>query len=222
LLRSKNSAGTGQSCSKDWILWLPADGKYGNARFLRPLQGQNCGVVVRLRQDRVLYRQAEQPRKRQRGRPRVHGERFAFKKPASWETPQEVTSFEHAQVIWQAYTYRWPVEPSIRFRKQHLAWTTPQFQHKEIGDRWSWLVVLAVWLLYLSRPIIKDQPLPWQKPQCKLTPQRVQQSLPLIFAQFGSPARKPKTRGKSPAWPKGRQRTPKQRFTVLKKQSAVA
>jgi hypothetical protein len=60
--------------------------------------------------------------------------------------------------------------------------------------------------------------LPWQKPQNKLTPQRVQQSLPLIFAQFGSPARKPKTRGKSPGWPKGRRRTPKQRFKVAKKQ----
>ena len=266
---------------QDGLDIVAADGKYGNARFLHPLQSQNCGIVVRLRQDRVLYRQPEQPRKRQRGRPRVHGERFAFKEPATWEPPDEVTSFEHAklgqvklerwndlhgkqdvdvpmdvirasihlekekspkpiwigwqaparipenldidaQVIWQAYTYRWPVEPSIRFRKQHLAWTTPQFQHKEIGDRWSWLVTLAVWLLYLSRSIVKDQPLPWQKPQRKLTPQRVQQSLPLIFAQFGSPARKPKTRGKSPGWPKGRQRTPKQRFPVVKKQSAAA
>jgi len=55
-----------------------------------------------------------------------------------------------------------------------------------------------------------------------LTPQRVQQSLPLIFAQFGSPARTPKMRGKSPGWPKGRRRTPKQRFKVVKKQPASA
>lgn len=34
---------------------VAADGKYGNANFLRPLQGQNCGIVVRLRKDRVLY-----------------------------------------------------------------------------------------------------------------------------------------------------------------------
>ena len=33
---------------------VAADGKYGNARFLRPLQGQNCGLVVRMRRDRVL------------------------------------------------------------------------------------------------------------------------------------------------------------------------
>ena len=260
---------------------VAADGKYGNARFLRPLQEQNCGIVVRLRQDRVLYQTPKQSSVRGRGRPRVHGGRFAFKEPETWHAPNEAISLEHAklgqvklerwnnlhgkhdadvpidvirasihlekdkpprpiwigwqapagtptdlevnaQVIWQAYIHRWPVEPGIRFRKQHLGWTTPQFQHKETGDRWSWLVALAVWLLFLSRPIVKEQPLPWQKPQRKLTPQRVQQSLPLIFAQFGSPARKPKTRGKSPGWPKGRRRTPKQRFCVVKKQPALA
>jgi hypothetical protein len=255
---------------------VAADGKYGNARFLRPLQDQNCGIVVRLRQDRVLYQAPQPPQKRKRGRPRVHGKRFAFKEPETWHPSDEVISLEHAklgqvklerwndlhgkndtdvpidvirasihlekdkppkpiwigwqapattptnlevnaQVIWQAYTHRWPVEPGIRFRKQHLGWTTPQFQYKETGDRWSWLIALAVWLLFLARPIVKDHPLPWQKPQVKLTPQRVQQSLPLIFAQFGSPARRPKTRGKSPGWPKGRPRTPKQRFKVVKK-----
>ena len=258
---------------------VAADGKYGNAHFLRPLQDQNCGIVVRLRQDRVLYQVPQLPKARKRGRPKVHGERFAFKQPQTWHPPDEAVSFEHAklgqvklerwndlhgkndtdvpidvirasihlekdkppkpiwigwqapattptnlevnaQIIWQAYTHRWPVEPGIRFRKQHLGWTTPQFQHKETGDRWSWLIALAVWLLFLARPIVKDHPLPWQKPQAKLTPQRVQQSLPLIFAQFGSPARRPKTRGKSPGWPKGRPRTPKQRFKVVKKQPA--
>ena len=258
---------------------VAADGKYGNAHFLRPLQAQNCGIVVRLRQDRVLYQVPQLPKARKRGRPKVHGERFVFKQPETWHPPDEAVSFEHAklgqvklerwndlhgkndtdvpidvirasihlekdkppnpiwigwqapattptnlevnaQIIWQAYTHRWPVEPGIRFRKQHLGWTTPQFQHKETGDRWSWLIALAVWLLFLARPIVKDHPLPWQKPQAKLTPQRVQQSLPLIFAQFGSPARRPKTRGKSPGWPKGRPRTPKQRFKVVKKQPA--
>ena len=114
----------------------------------------------------------------------------------------------NAAVIWQAYCHRWPVEPSIRFRKQRLGWCKPQFQDKETGDRWSWLVALAVWLLYLARPFVQDHPLPWQKPQSHLTPQRVQQGLPLIFAQFGSPARAPKVRGIPPGWPKGRRRLP--------------
>ena len=260
---------------------VAADGKYGNARFLRALQDQHCGIVVRLRQDRVLYRIPEQPQQRKRGRPRIHGNRFAFKQPETWGTPDETIQFADpkmglvklerwnglhgkndvdvpiavirasihlekvkppkpvwlawqaplalpdnlnvdARLVWQAYVHRWPIEPGIRFRKQRLGWTTPQFQHKATGDRWSWLVALALWLLYLARPIVQDQPLPWQKPQDCLTPQRVQQSLPLIFAQFGSPARQPKTRGKSPGWPKGRRRTPKPRFKVVKKQPATA
>jgi hypothetical protein len=260
---------------------VAADGKYGNAKFLRPLKDQGCGIVVRLRQDRVLYQAPEQPLKRKRGRPRIHGKRFAFKEPETWDIPDEVISFEHAksgqvklerwnnlhgkndadvpmdvirasihlerdkppkpiwlgwqpppfipsdlvvnaQTIWQAYVHRWPVEPGIRFRKQRLGWTTPQFQHKDTCDRWSWLVALALWLLFLSRPMVEDHPLPWQKSQSKLTPQRVQQALPLIFAQFGSPARKPKSRGKSPGWPKDKRRIPKQRFRVVKKQPASA
>ena len=258
---------------------VSADGKYGNARFLRPLQDQRCGIVVRLRQDRTMYRAPEQPKVRKRGRPKVHGKRFAFKEPETWPTPDESLIFEdakmgqvklerwntfhgkkdadvpidvirasihlerkkppkpiwlgwqspptipkgwdiNAQIIWQAYVHRWPVEPGIRFRKQRLGWTTPQFQHKDVADRWSWLVGLAVWLLFLSRPIVEDHPLPWQKPQKELTPQRVQQAIPLIFVQFGSPARPSKVRGKPPGWPKGRPRTPKPRFNVVKKQPA--
>jgi len=255
---------------------VAADGKYGNARFLRPLQGQRCGLVVRLRKDRILYGSPEEPKPRKRGRPRVHGEQFVFKEPQTWGDPDEMIELKHdrwgqvrlerwnglhgkldadvsfdvirasvhlerdkppkpiwlawqapsvipegmhvdAVAIWQAYCHRWPVEPNIRFRKQRLGWCKPQFQDKETGDRWSWLVALTVWMLYLARPIVKDHPLPWQKLQLQLTPQRVQQGLPLIFAHFGSPARAPKVRGIPPGWIKGRRRSPKQRYRVVKK-----
>lgn len=255
---------------------VAGDGKYGNTNFLRPLRGQRCGIVVRLRKDRVLYRMPEESKTGKRGRPRVHGQRFAFKEPDTWDDPDEVIEPEdvhwgqvrlerwrdlhgrldadvpfdvirasvhlerdkppapiwlawqapayipqdvlvNAATIWQAYVHRWPVEPNIRFRKQHLGWCKPQFQDKDTGDRWSWLVALAVWLLYLLRPIVQDQPLPWQKSQTRLTPQRVQQGLPLIFAQFGSPARRPKVRGIPPGWLKGQCRTPKPHFPVIKK-----
>jgi hypothetical protein len=260
---------------------VAADGKYGNARFLRPLQDQHCGLVVRLRKDRVLYRAPQPPRQRKRGRPRLHGQRLAFKEPQTWGAPDEEKCFEHPrlgqvqlqrwkglhgkldadvafevirasihlerdkapqpiwlawqapaalpenltldiQTIWQAYVHRWPVEPSLRFRKQHLGWTTPQFQDKQTGDRWSWLVALALWLFYLARPIVQDKPFPWQKAQQQLTPQRVQQALPLIFSHFGTPARAPKVRGKPPGWRKGRPRRRKTRFKVVKKQPAAA
>jgi hypothetical protein len=261
---------------------VAGDAFYGNAKFLRALQGERNGTVVRLRRDRVLYRAPEQPAgKRPRGRPPVHGERFAFKEPDTWGEPDEVLTLEHprfgqvrlerwnnlhgkkdpevpfdvvrasvhlerekpprpfwlawqapphipagitvtAETIWLAYTHRWPVEPGIRFRKQRLGWTRPCFHRKETGDRWSWLVALSVWLLFLARPLVQDNPLPWQKPQQELTPQRVQQGLPLIFGQFDTLARPPKRRGKSPGWPKGRRRTPKPRHKVLKKQPDAA
>ena len=90
------------------------------------------------------------------------------------------------------------------------------------GDHWSELTAIACWLLYLARPIVEDTPLPWQKPQQRLTPQRVQQSIYPIFALIGTPARPPKRRGKAPGWPQGRQRMPKQRYAVVKKTSAAA
>ncbi len=122
-----------------------------------------------------------------------------------------------AQTIWMAYVNRWPIEPSLRFRKETLGWTLPRFQSAETGDTWTYLVALAHWMLFLARPIVKDSPLPWQKAQSSLTSQRVRQSMWTIFLQIGTPAQPPKLRGKSPGWPKGKRRAPKERHKVVKK-----
>jgi hypothetical protein len=254
---------------------IAADGKYGHAGFLRSVKGLRSGTVVRLRCDRVLYGPPPPPTGK-KGRPRVHGTRFAFKEPETWGPPDEVCELEDpvwgkvrlerwqplhekqgadvpyhvvracvhlerrkppaalwlawlapvsrptsiaipVETIWRAYISRWPVEPGILFRKETLGWTRPRFQSKEAGDRWTELTALACWMLFLARPIVEDTPLPWQKPQPRLTPQRVQQSIRPIFALIGSPARPPKVRGKAPGWPKGKQRTPKLRYAVVKK-----
>lgn len=255
---------------------VAADGKYGNARFLRPLKEQRCGILARLRCDRVLYGPPPPREPHQRGRPRVHGARFAFKEPETWGTPCEVMELEDehwgkvrlerwsglhekkgadvpydvlracvhleqaqppaalwlawlpparfpsgvivtVETLWRAYIARWPVEAGIHFRKETLGWTLPRFQSKEAGDRWTELTSLACWMIFLARSIVEDTPFPWQKPQSRLTPQRVQQSLRPIFALIGSPARSPKVRGNAPGWPKGRSRTPKSRYRVVKK-----
>jgi len=88
---------------------------------------------------------------------------------------------------------------------------------KESGDRWSWLVALAVWPLYLARPIVQGHPLPWQEPQANLTPQRAPQSLGSVIEHWGSPVRSPKVRGKPSGWPQCRPRIPKQRHRVVNK-----
>ena len=257
-----------------------ADGKYGNAGFLRSVKGLRIGIVARLRCDRVFYGPPPPPTGK-KGRPRVHGERFAFKEPETWGPPTEVIELEDpywgkvrlerwqqrhekkgvdvpydviracvhlererppkalwlawlapveipagititVETIWRAYISRWPVEPSIHFRKETLGWTMPRFQTKEAGDLWTELTAIACWMIYLARSIVEDAPLPWQKSQQRLTPQRVQQSIRPIFALIDSPARPPKLRGKAPGWPKGKRRTPKKRLAVVKKTPVAA
>jgi ADP-heptose:LPS heptosyltransferase len=124
---------------------------------------------------------------------------------------------EGLELRWQWFTQRWPIEPTIRFRKQHLAWTLPRLQTAEACDRWTRLVDLANWQLFLARNLVHDQPLPWQKTQTALTPARVQRALPVLFGQFDSPAHSPKTRRNSPGWPKGRPRTRPVRYKPVKR-----
>ena len=260
---------------------VAGDCKYSRPEYLREVQGSSCGIVARLAKNRVLYGRPEPKSAGKRGRPRVHGERFAFKEPETWGQPVEEDEFEHpkwgtvklyrwtnlhgrsaadvefdviqAQVhlerdkppaplwllwlppetipptvtvdvktIWGSYDYRWPIEPGNRFRKQTLNWTLPQFQSPEEGDRWTILVTLAFWQLYLARPLVTDCPLPWQPKQSKLTPDRVQQGWIDIFLQIGQPSRPPQKRGKSPGWPKGKPRQPKKRYRVAKKSAKLS
>jgi hypothetical protein len=109
------------------------------------------------------------------------------------------------------------VEPSIRFRKQYLNWTLPRFQTAECCDRWTMLVNLAQWQLFLGRDLVMDNPLPWQPAQDNPTPERVLQGFAGLFREIGTPAATPQTRGKSPGWPKGRPRTRPERHRVVKK-----
>ena len=255
---------------------VSADAKYGNHHFLDALKDETCGIVVRLRKDRVLYRPVEERKARKRGRPRKHGSRFAFKEPVTWGEPNEFIALEHprwgsveirrwndlhawqsannwfdvvqirshlekdepstplwlawqapatipadihvdVKTIWRAYQHRWPIEPSIRFRKQRLWWTLPQFQLVDAADRWSTLVSLAMWMLYLARPIVQDQPLPWQRPQRDLTPGRVKRGIGSVFRAIGNPASPPKQRGIPPGWPEGKPRKRRERFPVVRK-----
>lgn len=52
-------------------------------------------------------------------------------------------------------------------------WTLPQFQDSDRCDRWTHLVDLAYWQLFLARPLVQNQPLPWQKPQTNLVRQGI-------------------------------------------------
>lgn len=246
--------------SEDVVDIIASDGHYGTHLYLSAFKGQKrLGAITRLRCDRVLF--GPPPTYSGRGRPPVHGQRFAFKETETWGEPDEHRTFAddyHGQVklqawhqlhakqdastaftviraqihqerparkrpqaiwlayigpelairqAWECFDHRWAIEPQFRFRKQKLHWTLPMFQLAQRCDRWSQLVDLAYWQLYLARDIVADQPRPWQPSLELLTPGRVLQGFGQLFSRLNSPAPLPKPRGKSPGWAKGRQRT---------------
>lgn len=119
--------------------------------------------------------------------------------------------------IWQLYLRRFGVDHWYRLAKQRLHWTLPKFSTPKQCERWSDLMPMITWELWLAREIVKDRPLPWQKSLTKLTPGRVAQAMPGVLAAIGTPACFPKLRGKSPGWPTGQERLPRTRYPIVKK-----
>ncbi len=118
--------------------------------------------------------------------------------------------------VWRGYRARFTVEHLFRFLKQTLGWTTPRLRHPAAADRWSWLLALAVWQLWLARPLAADQRLPWERPRPpeRLTPGRVRRAMAGFLPALGSPARAPKVRGKAPGRPVGTRPGPARRYAV--------
>ncbi len=124
-------------------------------------------------------------------------------------------------VLWRAYVHRFDLEPTSRFCKQPLNWTTPRVRHPEQADRWTWLVRLASTQLRLARRAMEDRRRPWERPQRPargaLTPARVRQGFPHLLVALGTPAAAPKPCGRSPGRPFGRCSGPAPRYPAIKK-----
>ena len=118
---------------------------------------------------------------------------------------------------WHLYLRRWLIEPWYHLAQSRLYWTLPRLKTPAQSQRWSDLMPLLTWQLWLARPLIIDNPLPWQKPQLYPTPQRVLQGMGGLLMQIGTPTRRPKPRGTSPGWPKGQPRKRAPRYQVVKK-----
>ncbi len=115
---------------------------------------------------------------------------------------------------WELYGRRYPVDHWYRFAKGQLHWTLPKVATPQQSQCWSDLMPFLSWELWLARPWVEDQPLPWQKPQANLSPGRVCQGLANILVAIGTPARVCKSRGRSPGWPKGKPRSKRQRYEL--------
>jgi hypothetical protein len=124
------------------------------------------------------------------------------------------------ETLWHKYLRRFTLEHWYRFVKQRLYWTQPQLSSTQSAERWSDLMPLLTWQLWLARAACIDSPLPWQSTQDTLSPGRVAQAFPLILATIGTPAQPPKTRGKSPGRIQGHQPPPRPRYPTVKKHSS--
>lgn len=113
------------------------------------------------------------------------------------------------------------VDHWYRFAKQRLHWTLPKLSTPEQSDRWSDLMPLITWQLWLARDIVRDHPLPWQITAPKLTPGRVAQSIGAILAVIQTPAKPPKPRGKSPGWKPEQTRQRKINYPLVKKRTTT-
>lgn len=119
--------------------------------------------------------------------------------------------------VWKLYLRRFAVDHWYRFVKQRLHWTLPKLATPKQCERWSELMPLMTWQLWLARAIVHDNPLPWQKSATKLTPGRVAQSIGGVLAVVETPAVAPKPYGKSPGWTTGQSRQRRIRYPIVKK-----
>src|SRR5260221_1183088 len=119
------------------------------------------------------------------------------------------------------YRKRFSQEHGYRFLKQDLLWTQAHLRTPEQVERWSWLVACACNQLLLAQPLGVTLLRPWESKQRAPTPRQVRRVMPSLLSQLGTPALRPKLRGKSPGWPKGKVRTPAPRFVVGRKPKPV-
>jgi hypothetical protein len=124
--------------------------------------------------------------------------------------------------IWQQYARRFGVDHWYRFAKQRLHWTLPSLGTAKQSERWSDLMPLMTWQLWLAKDLVEDHHLPWQSSQTNLTPGRVAQSIFSLLIEIGTPATSPKPRGKSPGWKQGKKRSQRKTYPSAKKSHSRA
>jgi DDE superfamily endonuclease len=110
-----------------------------------------------------------------------------------WHGPEG--SVPDLALLWRAYVRRFDQEPTFRFLKRTLSWTTPRLRTPEQAARWTWLVLRAYTQLRLARPLVADQRLPWERPlrPQTLTPDRVYRAFSTLLPLIGTPANPPQT-----------------------------
>lgn len=126
--------------------------------------------------------------------------------------------------LWHWYERRFAEEHLFRFLKHDLGWTTIRLRDPAAADRWSWLVVAAVWQLWLARGLVADQKLPWERPAdpARLSPGRVRRAFGGLLVGLVARSRIPQPRGKSPGRRIGERPGPRARHPTVRRAPPLA
>jgi hypothetical protein len=120
------------------------------------------------------------------------------------------------------YLWRFAIEHSFRFLKQHLGLNANQSTNLVSADQWMWLCALAYWQLLLMRDGVEAVQPAWYPAKTALdtskrTPGQVQRGALRFLQKLGTPALPTRTAGKGKGRLKGYCPTPRKRYPVIKK-----
>jgi hypothetical protein len=135
-----------------------------------------------------------------------------------WSGPLTVTAAD----LCRMYLWRFAIEHTFRFLKQHLGLNANQSTNLRSTQLWGQLCATAYYQLLLLRSVVAQQRPAWHPTHrhgypVALTPRQVQrQALPFLL-ELGTPARAPKHARKGRGRARGYQPPPRQRFRVVRK-----
>jgi hypothetical protein len=126
------------------------------------------------------------------------------------------------QALCLMYLWRFAIEHTFRFLKQHMGLNSSQSTEPICTDHWMWLCGLAYWQLLLMRDEVKDALPAWYpaKPlsdQRIFTPGQVQRDALRFLNALGTPASTPRHAGKGKGRAKGFHPPARTRFPIVKK-----
>ena len=122
-----------------------------------------------------------------------------------------------------AYLRRPTIEHFNRFIKQNLLFEAAQMGSVEQEERWSKVVGLAYWNLYVCRNLVESSVRPWERyksvPPTRqpASPSQARRGMGRLLPDLGSPARAPRLRGKSLGRAKGCRPPSRKRYKVVYK-----
>ncbi|MBO0803409.1 MAG: transposase, partial [Nocardiopsaceae bacterium] len=107
-----------------------------------------------------------------------------------WSGPGE----PDLDLIWRSCLHRFDVEHACRFARHALGWDKAALRHPEQVTRRTWIILAALTMLRLARPLAEDHRQRWERrrSQRSLSPGRVRRDFGRLAALAGTPASAPK------------------------------